>query len=84
MQKICRVFLRENGCWSVFPQTKNNTNNFLKNPSKTHKVNSLGNAHRERVLVGNAHPTYIFKNQTGILYHLLTLIFLEVGDLRYY
>ena len=42
MQKICRVFLRENGCWSVFPQTKNNTNNFLKNPSKTHKVNSLG------------------------------------------
>jgi hypothetical protein len=26
----------------VFPQTKNNTNNFPKNPSKTHKVNSLG------------------------------------------
>jgi hypothetical protein len=59
MQKICRVFLRENGCWSVFPQTKNNTNNFLKNPSKTHKVNSLGIAHQNPDIVGIAHPTIL-------------------------
>jgi hypothetical protein len=28
---------------AVFPQTKNNTNNFPKNRLKTHKVNSLSN-----------------------------------------
>jgi len=27
----------------------------------------VGNAHNIRVLVGNAHPTYMFKNQIGVL-----------------